>query len=262
MAPRIGFIGIVRSELDKDAPGTLRRLREMGYEGMETGTGSLRKLTIPVAEHRRMLDDAGMQTVAMFTNTRELAQDFATVSGYFQALDCRYATIGWGPVTSREQLLHDAESYNRIGARLAGEGITLLYHNHDHEFAQFDGEYALDILRANTAPQALCFNVDIAWVTFGGADPVMVLKRFAGRTPVLHLKDLQALTPGCERAAGDRKAVVFAEVGTGIVDLAGVVRAVDELGGVAWADVEQDRLNLSPMDTMQIAREGIRQAGW
>ncbi len=94
--------------------------------------------------------------------------------------------------------------------------------------------------------------MDIAWVTFGGEDPVRVLRRLAGRVPIIHVKDLWALD---ERGK-------FTAVGTGVVDVAGSMRAAAETG-VEWAVVEQDQCrNLSAMDTVAVSYLNLKEHGF
>ena len=157
-----------------------------------------------------------------------------------------------GACESTEQLLRDAEVYNAAGARLAAEGLNLCYHNHEHELrATFDGVRALDVLAEHTDPDAVFFELDIAWVTFGGEDPVRVPHRMAGRVPAIHVKDLWSLEQrGC-----------FTAVGTGVVKVKDAVQAAIDTG-VEWVVVEQDELhNLTAFDTIALSYLYLREAG-
>jgi len=158
----------------------------------------------------------------------------------------------WGPCETKEQVLRDAELYNSAGARLASEGITLCYHNHEHEFQTvFNGVYALDVLAEHTDPAALSFELDIAWITFGGEDPVRILKRYAGRVPAIHVKDLSRLD---ERGH-------FTAVGTGVVPVMASVETALEVG-IEWVVIEQDTLrNLTALETAAVSILNLREMG-
>ena len=149
--------------------------------------------------------------------------------------------------------MRDAELYNKAGARLAEEGLTLCYHNHEHEFQTvFDGVYALDVLAQNTDPKALKFELDIAWISFGGEDPVKVLKRMAGRVPAIHVKDLYDLS--------DRNS--FTAIGTGSVRVKESVEAAIQ-AGVEWLVVEQDTLrNLTAFETLTLSFLYLKEAAF
>ncbi len=136
--------------------------------------------------------------------------------------------------------------------RLAAEGITLCYHNHEHEFQTvFSGIYALDILAEHTDPAALSFELDIAWITFGGEDPVKVLTRYAGRVPAIHVKDLSRLD---ERGH-------FTAVGTAVVPVRASVETAIKLG-IEWVVVEQDTLrHLTGMETAAVSIMNLKEMG-
>ena len=140
----------------------------------------------------------------------------------------------WGPCESKDELLRDAELYNRAGPRMAAEGIKLCYHNHAHEFkTAWNGVCAMDILAEYTDPKAVYFEMDIAWITMGGVDPVHVLNKMAGRVPAIHVKDVLTAEEPDQWTA----------VGTGIVRIAPSILKAREIG-VEWMVVEQDRREL------------------
>jgi sugar phosphate isomerase/epimerase len=257
---KIGFIGILRDELKEDYFGTLEKAAALGYEGFEIGLKTIETWPLPVAQMRERLDALGLQIVTCHTNAAGMNETFAANVQNLHAIGCRYASISWGPCDSKEQLLRDAETYNALGQRLKSEGIALCYHNHDHEFARFDGEYGFDILLGSCDPQAVQAHIDIMWVTYGGADPIEIIQKYAGRCPLIHAKDVVQLEPGCEQARGDRQQAKFTEVGTGIVDLQGCVKAAYE-AGAQWIVVEQDRPgNLPPFDSLRVSCENLKRA--
>ena len=169
-----------------------------------------------------------------------------------QALESPRVTVWWAPCDTREEVLRDAELYNRAGAALAAEGLTLCYHNHEHEFQKsFSGVSALDVLAEHTDPAALAFEIDIAWVTFGGEDAAKVLRRYAGRVPAIHVKDLSRLD---ERGH-------FTTVGTGVVPIQAAVAAALETGVEALV-VEQDTLrHLTGLETAAVSYLNLKEMG-
>ena len=116
--------------------------------------------------------------------------DFDKIVADCMRLGCRLVRIGMMPfsaLASREALLDFCRRSNEMAARLADQGIALYYHNHHIEFAKFDGEYILDIIR-ESAP-LMKFELDVHWIHRGGKDPVTVLKDYAGLVDLVHLKD-------------------------------------------------------------------------
>jgi sugar phosphate isomerase/epimerase len=247
---KIGLIGIVGDEAKRDYWGTMERVAASGYQGIE-GEGPLLQHGDP-AENLRRLHDLGLQILTVSASRESLSDDLPGLIARAHALQSPRATVWWGPCVSRDEILRDADLYNAAGAELAREGVTLCYHNHEHEFrTAFNGVYALDILAEHTDPAALAFEIDVAWVTFGGEDPVRVLQRMAGRVPAIHVKDLYALS---ERGQ-------FTTVGTGVVNVKGSIETALALG-IEWIVIEQDHLrNLTAFETITASYLNLKEAG-
>jgi sugar phosphate isomerase/epimerase len=246
---RIGLIGIVGAEAKEDFWGTMRRVAEIGYQGIE---GAAQLLQGDVAANLRRFHELGLQVLATSASREKLRDGLDQVLAEAKALQSPRVSVWWGPCESREQLLRDADLYNAAGSRLAAEGIRICYHNHEHEFrTTFDGLCALDVLAEHTDPKAVWFELDIAWITFGGEDPARVLRRMAGRVPAIHVKDLWSLE---ERGR-------FTAVGTGVVKVREAVQAAIETG-VEWVVIEQDTLrNLTAFETITVSLLNLKEAG-
>lgn len=255
---KIGLIGIVGQELDKDFWGTMQKVAATGYQGIETGRHALEKAGMPLPELSRRLQDLGLVVITLGSSKDSFANGSLAPIETAKAIGAKRITFYYGPCDSVEQLKRDAEVYNEIGARCREHGIELLYHNHDHEFRRFGDQYGLDILMENTDPELVKLNLDVAWVYFGGAQPDEVIRHYAGRCPVLHIKDLLGLEPGCESASGDRGKARFTEVGTGVVPVKSAVAAAED-AGVEWLTVEQDRLrDLPAFESIEVSYRNLR----
>ena len=246
---RIGLIGIVGAEAKEDFWGTMRRVAEIGYQGIE---GAAQLIQGDVAANLRRFHELGLQVLATSASREKLRDGLDQVLAEAKALQSPRVSVWWGPCESRDAVLRDAELYNAAGARLAAEGVKLCYHNHEHEFrTTFDGLCALDVLAEHTDPKAVWFELDIAWITFGGEDPARMLRRMAGRVPAIHVKDLWSLE---ERGR-------FTAVGTGVVKVREAVQAAIETG-VEWVVIEQDTLrNLTAFETITVSLLNLKEAG-
>ena len=91
---------------------------------------------------------------------------------------------------SKEQIIRDAGILEACAKKAANDNIVIGYHNHAHEYAKFDGVFALDILFEN-AP-TVQFEPDLFWIAVAGVDPVEYVKPFAkaGRVCAVHAKEL------------------------------------------------------------------------
>jgi sugar phosphate isomerase/epimerase len=257
----IGLIGIIEQDLGSDFSGALSRVAGIGYQGMEFGIATLDHAGMPFPEIKLRMDDLGLKMVNFHLMPQVLENDFSGVVRKAQDTGCRYLTLSWGPVESVEQLCRDAGRYDGLGRRCAAEGLVLCYHNHDHELRVLDGRFALDILMENSDPAHLKGQFDVMWLRFGGVDPAQFLRRYAGRVPLVHLKDVARLEPGCETAHGSHETMIFTEVGTGIVDFESVFSAAQD-AGVEWGTVEQDRMrHLPPWESVTCSYFNLKARG-
>jgi sugar phosphate isomerase/epimerase len=258
---RIGLIGIIEEQLKQDFGGALARVAGIGYQGMEFGLATLEQAPLPLDEIACRLADLGLRTVNLHIVAQVLEDRFGEVTATAHRLGCSWVTIPWGPADSAEQLKRDAAAYDRLGARYRAEGLGLCYHNHDHELRRFDGRHGLEILLAESDPVNLRSQLDVCWVRFGGADPVAFLQRYAGRVPLVHLKDVARLEPSCETGHGSHEQMVFTEVGTGIVDFPAVTAAARQ-AGAEWGTVEQDRMrHLTPWESITCSYLNLKARG-
>lgn len=250
MAINLGAIGIYGPDAKQDLWGTMERLAAMGYRGIEGGEALLEG---DVAANVHRLHDLGLRVLTTSSVRETLRDDLDGLVARTHALQSSRVSMWWAPCESREQIQRDCELYNTAGARLKAEGLTLCYHNHDHEFrTSFDGVTAWDLLLAGTDPSAVAFEPDIMWITFGGGDPVSVLSRMGGRAPAIHLKDVAAVgTPE----------PLFTALGTGVVRVVESIAAAKE-AGAEWFVVEQDRLrNLTAMETLSLSALYLKEHG-
>ncbi len=250
MTTKIGLIGLIDEESRQDYWGAMERVAAIGYQGIES-PGQLLQGDVP--ENVSRFQALGLQVVALGASRDDLCDHLDQLIANARALQTTNVVVYWGPCHSKKQLLEDAALYDQAGAAIRQAGLRLCYHNHEHEFkTTYNGLYALDILAEHTNPGHLFFEVDIAWVTFGGEDPVKVLKRYAGRVPAIHVKDLWSL----------RERDLFTAVGTGVVKVREAVETAIETG-VEWVVIEQDRLrNLTAFETITASYLNLKEQGF
>ncbi|WP_274654483.1 sugar phosphate isomerase/epimerase family protein [Paenibacillus humicola] len=248
--PKLGLIGLIHEEVKQDLWGTLKRVAEIGYEGIE---GAHYLLQGDVKENVKRFHDLGLRVATHSAGKDALREDLDKIIADAHALETSHVTMWWATCNSREEVLRDAELYNAAGERLAREGLKFCYHNHDHEFkTTFNGVYALDLLAEYTDPKNVFFRLDVAWIAVGGAQPAHILKKMAGRVPAIHLKDVY----------GTDEVGKWTAVGTGVVDIKGSIQAACEIGGVEWMTVEQDKVrNLTPFETVTVSYLNLKEAG-
>jgi inosose dehydratase len=124
-------------------------------------------------------------------------------------------------------------------------GLRTVFHHHCAGYVETAAE--VDKLLNLTDPElvGLCF--DTGHYCFGGGDPVVGLKRYAGRIWHVHFKDCQPAVAARSRAEGwnyfeSVRQGIFCELGQGEVDFAAVVQVLVDIDYDGWAVVEQDVL--------------------
>jgi sugar phosphate isomerase/epimerase len=96
--------------------------------------------------------------------------------------------------TSLEDLDWNCKLFNEVGKMCAAEGIKFGFHNHAGEFTvmhDVNGEQmrVFDYILANTDPQYVFLELDLHWITEGGASAVEYFKANPGRFTLWHVKD-------------------------------------------------------------------------
>ncbi|MBN2308405.1 MAG: sugar phosphate isomerase/epimerase [Candidatus Hydrogenedentes bacterium] len=228
----------VREQLDADFAGTVRRVKEIGYDAAElAGFGGHTP-----DEAAAMLADAGLTVTSSHFGLDQIAGEPGAVLEVLGVLGTSYAVVSAG-APDEEGWRQVAEKLALGGAALHDAGCTLCYHNHAHEFGRIGDRYILDYLLEETEDAHVAAEIDTYWVRDGGEDPVALIRKYAGRCPLLHVKDM---TPG--------EPHTFAEVGQGVIDWAPIFTAAGE-AGVKWYIVEQDRCAGDPVDSARISAD-------
>lgn len=228
----------VRDHLAKDVAGTLAKVKEAGYDHVElAGFGD----ATPEA-YRGMLDAAGLTAVSCHFGIDEACGSPDRVTDACAAFGLRYAVVPYASAEDEAGWLEIARRLDVCGAALRARGIRLCYHNHAHEFTRFSGRYAFDLLYAETKPEHLAAQIDSFWVRHGGEDPAAYIRKYAGRCPLLHVKD---------RAPEGAKPI-FAELGRGTMDWDPIFAAA-KAAGVQWYIVEQDEASIDSLEAARIS---------
>ncbi len=235
----------VRQSLSADFVGTLRRVKEIGYDAVELcGTGPYGG-----AEVREICDDLGLRVAGMHIGLDALERDLPGCIELAHELGMGNLVCPYLPEDrrrAREDWLRVARDLDSMGRQCRKAGLRLSYHNHSFEFVRFGDRYALDLLFEGSSPQNLLSELDTYWVKHGGADPVEYVRKYAGRIKILHCKDM---APDRDRS--------FTEVGSGVLDWRAIHEAALE-AGVEWYCVEQDVCAGDPMESARISAKFMR----
>ncbi len=187
-----------RDQFAKDLPGTMKRLKEMGFTYVETA-GFYGKT---VQEFKSILDENGIQARGISADFGELedASMLNTIINNAKILGAKFVVCFWIPHNGNDFTMEDINKsitvFNKAGKTLAANGLSFLYHAHGYEFRPYKDHYLLDELIMKTDPNFVNYELDILWAYHPGHNPVEWLKKYPTRWKALHVKDRRKGTPG------------------------------------------------------------------
>ncbi len=251
--------------LEKDFEGTIKAVAAIGYREVETlgdfgqdrrylrelfekyglrspsqhmmpaGLGKIFAAGVRGEISRQELEDGFLKALA-FDRVEPLMEECI---GQARDLGQQYVIwqIAWASqLQTRAAVDELIRTLNRAGELCAAAGLSFAFHNHGAEFVPVDGQVPYDLMLTNTNPAHVDFEMDVAWVTHAGVDPVHYLDKYPGRFKLCHLKDVDA----------EGKVT---RAGTGVVRFPEFLAAAKR-AGVAHAFVEYD----APADPLAVAK--------
>ncbi len=242
----------VREQLAKDLEGTLRQLAAMGYESIEVSENFYGKQG---AALRELLRSLGFQSPSGgFTSADDESWSRGIESAKAIGVKYMIATAPRELTNSLDGWKRVSERFNKLGVLSRKAGLTLTYHNHHFEYKVFDGVVAYDQLLRSTDSKLVAMEIDIFWTTYAGQDPLEYLKKYPGRFPIWHLKDLK---PGFPPSTDPVKGNPFAEVGSGVIDWKRIFSGAKQ-AGLRHYFMEQDRWDRDPLESARMSCEFLK----
>lgn len=223
----------LREELEQDFEGTLRKVAGLGYSGVEF----FHFFGRTAEQVKSLLQETGLAALGAHRPYDVMLNDTEQEISFNLEIGNRNLIVPY--LTEEQRNWEEAAANLRlIGDKCRAGGAVLAYHNHDFEFTEkVDGGTAFDYLFDHTPAEQLQVELDTCWVHFAGYDPVEYINKYAGRLPIIHLKDVK------KREDGSPETVVLGE---GEVDLKAIIEAA-AAAGVEWAVVEQDFCSRDPL---------------
>ncbi len=240
----------VRDKMAEDMEGTLKAVKEMGYDCVEFA-GYFDK---SAEEIRSMLDNLGLECISVHQTPSLFIEEGQKAVDFLKVLGAKYAAVPWyGVEEFKNNWNNTMELFTKAGKLLADNGIQMLYHNHDFEFQKLGDELIIDKLYSTMPEKYLQPEFDTCWIKYAGYDPLEYLKNYSGRINVVHLKDFYckefAAGPvyalidenGKESKAPTReeRAFEFRPIGSGLQDIKAICDASVK-AGAHYLIVEQD----------------------
>jgi sugar phosphate isomerase/epimerase len=237
----------IRDVAEKDFLGTIRKVGQMGYDGVEFAGGAMQ--AAPLADLQRTLAESNLEVAGAVFGIEEMESNLDGLLAFCQAIGCPTVVSPW----IDEKLRQTAADYravahrlNGYGKRLQQAGVQLLHHVHGFEFATLDGKTGMELLMEEFDPLYVNLEIDVYWVEHAGVDSVAFTQKYASRTPSIHFKDMK-----------DRQSKMDVEVGGGYIDMRAIAR-IGKQHHAAWFIVEQEQFERPTLESAAISLRNLR----
>lgn len=234
----------IREEMAEDVPGTLKRVAEMGYDGVEFAGF----FDYDPRELGELCDDLGLGRAgahlpigtieghalqATIDTMLKLGNDYVVVPGLPEEL--RDSVEAWKTT---------ADIFSMAVEKIKQHDLHLGYHNHAHEFEPLEGEIPWDVFFSRVSENVFG-QLDIGHVIRAGQDPVLYLEKYPGRYLTVHVKDHHP----------EREEVL---VGEGVADWDTIFNLCETSAGTEWYIIEQETYPVPPMEAVETCLANTR----
>lgn len=227
-----------RNEMAKDAIGTLTQIASLGFKEIETARSQKgHYYGLAPAEMKSVCKDLEMNLKSGHVHLDDKWQqtmEEAVESGQ-EYLICSSMPSNGQSVDNYKKV---AEEFNKAGEACKKLNLKFGYHNHEYEFESENNQVLYDVLLNNTEADLVHMELDLGWVITAGKDPLDYFKKYPGRFPLWHLKDMDM----------DKKEST--EFGKGGLDIPAMMAHRKE-SGVKHIFIEQEEYATNPLDSMK-----------
>ena len=200
-------------ELTSDVPAGLKKVVDIGYTTAEcAGYREGKMYNYEMEDFSKIAKDAGLNITGTHVNppvrkyTKENAGEIAdfwkkTVEDHLKLGVKTVVQPGMPEMETKDDVAMVCEVFNKAGEIARAAGIKWGYHNHNREFDRIGGagenrrggEIKYDLMLNGTDPGLVFFEMDVYWTVMGQSDPLEYFEKYAGRFPILHIKDRSVL---------------------------------------------------------------------
>ena len=235
----------VRDSLAKDFAGTLRALRDMGYQAVEWAFqyGGFEPTALAA-----LMREIGLKTCGLYEGLPNIMDASGRIAAYARALGTNELTTDCCSDVQKDWKI-GVEKFIGAAEHVRSQGLMLLYHNHAQEYDRIGGKTAIQILMDSAGPELGRLELDVGFTALRGYDPPAVIRQYAGRIPKIHLRDVDR---------DNRKD--FVEIGSGFLDIPAICAAAHEVGA-GWAVVEQCSSRTTELDSARKSVDYLKRAG-
>ena len=218
----------LRNQFAKDVPGTMAKIKSFGIKEIEIG--DTYGLSFP--EFIKLIAQNQLQVVSYGTDFERLMNFPQSVADDARAYGAKFVVCYWiphkGDTLTLEDINKAAAVFNKAGKVLAQNGLLLCYHPHGYEFQPHEKGTLFDYMVDTFDARYVYLQMDVFWIKQAGQDTVALLKRYANRWIMLHLKDRKPGTPDSKNGRVDVETNVA--LGKGDVGIDAIMKTARAIG--------------------------------
>ncbi len=226
----------LRNQFKNDVEASLKIIRDWGLTNLEGGG----TYGLSFEEFDGLLDKYKLDVVSVGASYDDLKDNPEKALANAKQFGAKYVMCAWisheGNNFDIEKTKEAVEVFNKAGKLLQDEGITLAYHAHGYEFRPYEDGTLFDYMAKNA--EHFAFEMDVYWVQHGGTDPLALLNKYPDKFVLFHLKDMEKGVVGNNTGHEDVETNVV--LGTGQIDISGVVKRAKELGVAKYMFIEDE----------------------
>ena len=226
------------NDMAKDAIGTLKQIASLGFKEIETARSQKgHYYGLSPTEMKSVCNDLNMNLKSGHVHLDDKWQqtmEEAVESGQ-EYLICSSMPSEGQNVDNYKKV---AEEFNKAGEACKKLNLKFGYHNHEYEFETENNQVLYDVLLSNTEADLVHMELDLGWVIVAGKDPLDYFKKYPGRFPLWHLKDM------------DMNKKESTEFGKGGLDIPAMMTH-KKASGVKHIFIEQEEYSINPLESMK-----------
>ncbi|MBC1743543.1 sugar phosphate isomerase/epimerase [Listeria welshimeri] len=211
----------VKEACEDDFFGTLEKVAEMGYDGVEFA-GYYGK---SASEIKTKLAELGLEVAGSHISKEMLEAELEDVIVFERELGNKFIICPYADFETKQEWLSFAEKLREIAKTIQQAGMQFGYHNHAHELEKVDDAIILENLLGNV-PEMIA-ELDTYWIEYAGVGVIPFIEKYRNRVPLVHIKD---------KSKTSKESTI---IGEGILDISGYVKT-SIASGTKWLIIEQE----------------------
>ena len=242
-----------RGELEKDVPGTLKKIKALGFAYVEGFDAPF--IVGKPDSFKSQLDAAGLKMFALhWNNLSDWRKDPTVIMETAKKLGAHYTGIAWLKESKADTVTlavvnEAADILMKACPQAQSSGLQLYYHIHGYELQPMgDQKTFFDSFVDRIDPRCVRLEMDVFWVTYAGQDPVKFMDRYRSGVELLHVKNMAdhvstGMFTGADFMPPDMPADNWVPLGkSNKIDYKSVFQKGREIG-VKWYILEMDKFD-------------------